>query len=230
MHCRSVAWYQLLGERNERGVCEFRQAMVDSDEWSIMYKLTPRMLQIFEKNLVEFHKLFDGDRCSGWQLEELIVNAVKSDTTAQHHVFWTEGGHDSKADIRIRTNGKEFLMQIKSGKATKKHINLSGPRHTRFNEDIEQITQSLLDRTDNIISTVYKKIDGKSGRKHIYQVSYIHIDLLKSDHSSWEEKGTSHYHTNKFDVVLKLSPKMSWQVWWKIPIQLAEQENPFIIG
>ena len=132
-----------------------------------MYKLTPRMLQHFRKNLEKFHELFDGGRCSGWQLEELMVNAIKSDTIAQHHVFWTEGGHDSKADMRVRTNGEEYLMQIKSGKVAAGHINLSGPRHSRFDGDIEQMTRSLQNRTDHIIATLYRKEDGISGRTHI---------------------------------------------------------------
>ena len=54
------------------------------------------------------------NRCSGWELEELIVNAITSDTQAQHHVRWRGAGHDDEADIVVRLNGKEYLVQIKS--------------------------------------------------------------------------------------------------------------------
>lgn len=64
-----------------------------------MYRLTPRMLQRLHHDLKKYHDLFTGGRCSGWELEELIVNAIKADTQAQHHVRWREAGHDDKADI-----------------------------------------------------------------------------------------------------------------------------------
>jgi hypothetical protein len=69
-----------------------------------MYELTPRMIQSFRNYLVKFHELFGGGRCTAWQQEELIVKAIKSDTQAQHNVFWTEAGHDDRADIRVGTN------------------------------------------------------------------------------------------------------------------------------
>lgn len=48
-----------------------------------MYKLTPRMLQDLESGLRKFHDLFGSGRCDGWQLEELLVRAIQSDTQAQ---------------------------------------------------------------------------------------------------------------------------------------------------
>jgi len=37
------------------------------------------MLQALEKDLREFHKLFQGGRCQAWQIEELIAKAIRSD-------------------------------------------------------------------------------------------------------------------------------------------------------
>lgn len=109
-----------------------------------MYKLTARMLQNLNKGLTRFHELFDGGRCDGWGLEELIVKAIKSDTSAHHHVFWKEAGHDDKTDIIVRINGGEFPIQIKSGKIySNGRLVLSGYRLGRFKGDFEKITDYL---------------------------------------------------------------------------------------
>jgi hypothetical protein len=52
-----------------------------------MYKLTNVMLQNLEKNLIEFHKLFQGGRCQAWQLEELVAKAINSDFNAKDKAF-----------------------------------------------------------------------------------------------------------------------------------------------
>ena len=50
------------------------------------YRLTPRMIQSLAGFLKEYHKLFSAGRCASWELEELVVKAIKSDTSANHHV------------------------------------------------------------------------------------------------------------------------------------------------
>ena len=93
------------------------------------------MRQRFEKDLRKYHDLFSGRRCAGWELEELIVAALKSDTAANHHVVWKEAGHDDKADITIRTNGNSHSLQVKSGQIKKDCLELSGYRLGRFKGD-----------------------------------------------------------------------------------------------
>ena len=195
-----------------------------------MYKLTPRMLQHLKRNLERYHELFDGGRCSGWELEEQIVKAIKSDTQAQHQVFWKEAGHDDKADILVRTNGQEYSIQIKSGEVKANRLALSGHRFGRFEGNLQQITQYLSAKSDNMISVAYERVDDDRGRQHIYQVSYVRINSIKPDNANWERKGKSYFQLNRYDVRLSLYPSMSWQVWWRIPIHLVEQEEPFIIG
>lgn len=70
-----------------------------------MYQLTARMEQTLRQYLKKYHDLFDGGRCSGWELEELVFKSIQSDSTAGHHATWEEGGHDDEADIRVRVNG-----------------------------------------------------------------------------------------------------------------------------
>lgn len=112
------------------------------------------MLRKFQSGIKKYHDLFDGGRCSGWEQEKLIVNAIKSDTTAQHHVLWKEAGHDDKADIEVQINDDTFPLQIKSGKVQvkKNQLIISGHRLGRFKEDLTKITKYLNRNSANIIS------------------------------------------------------------------------------
>ena len=195
-----------------------------------MYRLTPRMLQRLKRDFKKYHELFSGDRCSGWELEELIVVAIRSDTQAHHHVVWREGGHDDMADIVVRTNGDMHPIQIKSGRIKKDYLTLSGHRLGRFEGDLGKITSYLNKKTANIMTIPYKKVDDKRGRKHIYQVSYVniqHLTGLKSDR--WQKPKTTYEQTNDSGVIFSLRPSMSWQIWWKIPIALIQQEREMVI-
>ena len=77
-----------------------------------MYQLTSRMEQALRQSLEKYHYLFDGGRCSGWELEELVFKAIQSDNTAGHHAAWQEGGHDDQADIRVRVNGEVYCTRF----------------------------------------------------------------------------------------------------------------------
>ena len=192
------------------------------------YRLSPRMLQSLGRFLGEYHKLFSGGRCSGWELEELIVKSIKSDTQANHHVKWREGGHDYKEDIQVKTNDKSYSLQIKSGKITKDHLIISGNRLGRFQNNFSQITDFLNSKKDNIISIPYKKIDDHRGRLHYYQIAYVDADLIKNlDKDKWTKQGKQFLQKNKKDVEFSIRPSMSWQIWWKIPLPSIEFKELF---
>lgn len=194
-----------------------------------MYRLTPRMLQRFKRDLGKYHELFSGGRCGGWEQEELIVNAIKADTSAQHHVQWQEAGHDDKADIRVRTNGETHPIQIKSGQIKQEHLVLSGHRLGRFKGDMKEITNYLRSTEANIISVAYTRMDDDDGRKHIYQVRYVAIHMLQDlSVKNWKKKGTNFEQINSFGIKFEIHPSMSWQIWWKIPLELADEEEPFV--
>lgn len=196
-----------------------------------MYRLTPRMLQHFEQGLRRFHDLFSGGRCLGWQQEELIVGAIKADTQAQHHVFWKEGGHDDEADIQVRTNGDVHPLQIKSGKVSGGKLALSGHRLGRFNGDLRRITDYLNANSANILTVPYEQIDDDNGRTHIYTVSYVdvhHLTGLRAD--KWVKRGASYRQTNSYGVEFSLSPSMSWQIWWRVPLDKLTMDKEIRIG
>ena len=200
-----------------------------------MYELTPRMEQKFRSLLAEFHKLFDGSRCSGPLLEELLVNSIKSDTHSNHHVTWVENKHDDKYDIKVETNGKQHFLELKSGtvtgKGSAKALTLSGHRLGRFDEDLFKISDYLNTSDSQIISVPYRRVDNKVGRSHYYRVTYINADILKGvSGADWVKSGKQFKATNISGVELSLRPKMSWQVWWKIPYSLVVEKDEFNVA
>ena len=177
------------------------------------------MVQSLDRELEVFHRQFGGGRCAGWQLEELIVKAVKSDTSANHQVWWQEGGHDDKADITVQRNGAKELIQIKSGQVNRKgQLVLSGHRLGRFNADIAAITSYLNEKTASIISVSYKATEDNTGKHHLYELRYIDIETLKGiSIQGWQPNGKNFEQVNPSGVLLSLRPSMSWQIWWHIP-------------
>ena len=197
-----------------------------------MYDLTPRMLQSFRKDLETYHQLFMGGRCSGWELEELRVRAIKSDTQVHHHVIWAEKGHDDKADIIVKTNGAVHPIQIKSGevKPEKETLVLSGHRLSRFDGDFEKITEYLNGREASTISVPYRTQQSeKHGKVHIYQVMYVSHEVFGGlDPKAWQPtnpKKTSYLQVAPSGVECKITPKMNWQIWWEVPLDLLEKTD-----
>ena len=204
-----------------------------------MYRLTARMEQTLRQYLEKYHDLFDGGRRSGWELEELVFKAIQSDSTAGHHATWKEGGHDDEADIRVRVNGVVFPLQIKSGtiKQVKSdnektpHLVLSGHRMGRFKGDFGGMTEYLNEERADFLSIPYRKVDDHSGRHHIYQIVYVEgIYLRELNPAEWDKDKSSWKQINPNGVIFTVSPSMSWQVWWRIPLSLVNHSPEFIIG
>lgn len=165
-----------------------------------MYRLTARMEQTLRQYLEKYHDLFDGGRCSGWELEELVFKAIQADSTAGRHATWTEGGHDDEADIRVRVNGVVHPLQIKSGeiKLVKSgderspHLVLSGHRLGRFYGNFEEMTEYLNQDRADFLAIPYRKVDDDKGRHHIYQVVYVEQSYLRHlNPSRWEKVSES---------------------------------------
>lgn len=204
-----------------------------------MYRLTPRMQQALRQNLEKYHDLFDGGRCSGWELEELIYKSIQSDNTAGHHATWKEGGHDDQADVRVRVNGEIYPLQIKSGEIKqiksgderKPHLVLSGHRMTRFKGDFKAITEYLNEERADFLSIPYRKVDDDTGRHHIYRIVYVEgMYLRQLNPDQWETVKSSWRQVNPYGVIFTVSPSMSWQVWWRIPLLLVHHSPEFVIG
>ncbi len=205
-----------------------------------MYRLTARMEQTLRQNLKKYHDLFDGGRCSGWKLNELIFKSIQSDSTAGHHATWEEGGHDDQADIRVRVNGVVYPLQIKSGEIKQiksgdeklPHLVLSGHRLGRFEGNFKDMTEYLNEDRANFLSIPYRKVDDDKGRHHIYQIVYVEGGYLRQlNPFQWEQLSKSTWkQINPHGVIFTLHPSMSWQVWWRIPLSLVNHSQEFIIG
>ncbi|MCY4170026.1 MAG: hypothetical protein OXE59_06345 [Bacteroidetes bacterium] len=199
-----------------------------------VYRLTPRMEQNLRQSLSQYHHLFDGGRCSGWELEELFVKAIKSDTDANHLPKWREAGHDDMEDILIIENGNEYHIQIKSGKFSGKRdpkLQLSGHRLGRYNGDLNEITDYLNNRKANYITVPYRKLEDDYGRYHIYRLCYIdHYILAEIESQNWCKHGRQFRNQNKHGVLFKLVPSMSWQIWWDIPMRCLDMKEEFTDG
>ncbi|MCZ0931857.1 MAG: hypothetical protein OXJ52_01725 [Oligoflexia bacterium] len=57
-----------------------------------------------------------------------------------------------------------------------------------------------------------------------YLIYEIDPSILKPS-KSWIKKGKSYYQVNEKNVNLTISPSMSWQIWWEIPIEILESSG-----
>ena len=192
------------------------------------------MEQNLRQLIQQYHNLFDGGRCSGWELEELFVKAIKSDTNENHLPKWREAGHDDREDILVIENGKEYHVQIKSGRFSGKlepRLQLSGHRLGRFNGDLDAITDYLNRRTANYISVPYRKREDDYGRSHIYRLCYIdHFMSGMINANEWTQQGKHYRNKNEYGVSFRLMPSMSWQIWWDIPMDCLTMGDEFSDG
>ncbi len=202
-----------------------------------MWKLSRRSLQEFEKLLGDFHQLFSGCRCEGIQTEELLFRSINADPQAPSRAHWQEGGHDDEADIIIRDNGHVIPLQVKSGRERPRgKISLSGHRLGRFSGDVDEMS-AYLNRPDaaDIILLAYQRVDGEMGRRHIYKVGYLPIEMLRVVPENWlksvSPKGAVTYRQiNQRSIHMRIVERLSWQVWWEVPISLIEWEREMSFG
>lgn len=188
-----------------------------------MYKLTDIMFQNLEKDLKKFHELFQGGRCQAWQLEELIAKAIRSDFSKSESVIWKGNGHDIGCDIII--NNKHEI-QIKSGVIKKDNLILSGHRLGRFKQNFEAITNFLNQKSYLLVAVPYSVKECQLGKSHIYQIFYIDSNILKlDDYRKWQEVKSNYHYSNKHGVHFRISPSMSWQIWWTIPLYILSNDN-----
>ena len=196
-----------------------------------MYRLTAVMQQHIRQDLGRYHDLFSAGRCSGWELEEIVFRAIQSDNLAQHHARWRQRGHDAAADIRVRTNGDIHLLQIKSGEVGGGQLKLSGYRLGRFGGDLARITDFLNGNNSEIIAFPYRQANDANGRHHIYRICYANVEHLTGlEADRWERDGGISRQTNRHGVGFSLHPTMSWQIWWRIPVELLEMGPEIVIG
>ena len=188
-----------------------------------MYKLTNTMLQNLEKDLRKFHELFQGGRCQAWQLEELLAKAIRSDFGKVDRVLWKGNGHDIGCDIEVNDNVK---IQVKSGVIKKDRLVLSGHRLGRFGQSFEEITKFLNSNDYLLVAVPYLREENDNGNVHVYQIFYLDTKILGlGDYRKWQKVGSKYVALNEYGVELSISPSMSWQVWWSLPLDIIPEES-----
>lgn len=164
------------------------------------FRLSKEDKERIQSLLKEYHKLFPALKCRGECLEHIIARAIGGKVL---------GGHDKHSDIKVN----DSYIQIKSGVISTDTLTISGHRLTRFRGDFSEINKFLSEVETVIISISSRK------ESFDYIIYEIEPSLLKPSRE-WERKGKSFYQVNSNSVRLSISPSMSWQIWWRIPLKI----------
>lgn len=190
------------------------------------FQFTPAMRQEFTRQLEDYHKIFREVKCDGFHLEEIMVKAIQAERKNPYKVEWSGVNHKSTEDILL-TNKTEHRLQIKSGQLEKKGtvLKLSGYRM--------QKCKTLADKTEFInksdailLASPCTVTHDERGVTFEYKIYLVPKEAVTGYHpGKWSKIGkrggpvNDYFQTNEFGTRAKISPKMSQQVWWEIPIK-----------
>ena len=177
------------------------------------YKIPEKFNEYLGALIKEYHNIIPlwFTRCSASELEFLIAEAFKR--TGSEVTLLPKKSKDG--DLIVSSHSKSSFVQVKSGKITRNSkskedvLTISGYRLGRFKEDLSAISNFLNAREGIILSVPLK--DKK------YHVSTIDFEMLKVKKDKWNQVGKAFEQKNEHGVLLRISPSMSWQVWWYIP-------------
>lgn len=186
-----------------------------------LFEMSPITTTSLKTSLTVYHGLFRQNKCEAKEMEELVASALKIDPIYTDKVEWKSGSHEPGSDIII----PNIKLSIKSGTIKDETITISGNRLTKAKENFN-IINSLLKSyvSDVMICFVYEKKDDT------YQVIYVDSDVfiypeLASDWKNVMSKKsgntTAWTWTPPNDMLVKITPSMSWQVWWHIPLKIC---------
>lgn len=199
--------------------------LIKSQNLFIMSRISKDMLT---HDIQTFHGLFKSNKITGGYLEELMYRSIDIDPDYNGKVIWNSGSHAPGSDIVIYndTNKKDKLISIsvKSGTVTNNFIEISGNRLSQCNSDMNCIN-GLLKKyiSDVLIACSYNSESG------LYNIIYIDRSIFNypENGSGWIPKiglktgKISKYEYEQNGIISSITPSMSWQVWWKIPLCLC---------
>lgn len=205
---------------------------MSSDENS--FKFSENSLNILKQKLEQHHKLYKKIRSKAEYLEEIVAQALEEDG---QKIEWDPAGHAKDQDIKVNNT---HTLQIKSGTQTKKALRVSGHRLGRFlDEENKKSDKFLISVTDYLNKAKYQVVSlsdpiSKAKQKqqfeqkiykHVYEIRYVNVEKLKNVKAKeWKKVGKQYKQTNSFGVELSIIPKLSHQVWWKIPLDLTKKD------
>jgi hypothetical protein len=189
-----------------------------------MFVLDKTSEYVLKQKLQLFHGLFSKSKLQSHSLEELLYESIKTSPNYRNKIVWKSGSHFPDYDYIIE--GSQYI-EVKSGTTnSKEKVIISSHRLTRFNSDFNQINSFLRNKlTTQIISMEYDEANKR------YIIRYFDSRYLKpeSNIKMWvpqtDKKGilARYEQTNKYNVILKIYIKMSWQLWLEIPTSLVHQ-------
>jgi len=186
-----------------------------------MFELSKITVKTLASSLTMYHGLFQHNKCEAKEMEELVAKAIDMDPQYTGSVNWRSGSHEPGSDIVVGST----KLSIKSGSIRKDILTVSGNRLTKARGDFNVINSLLKSYvSDVVICLVYTEIDG------VYKVVYVDssVFLYPSEAKCWlpamsKKSGSISSYTWSPDngLVVKVTPAMSWQVWWHIPIAIC---------
>lgn len=187
-----------------------------------LFEMSEIVIKILEQKLIMYHGLFQQNKCEAKEMEELVASALDIDPVNAGFVDWKSGSHTPGSDIIIHNNNK---LSIKSGTIEKNMIVISGNRLTKAKENFN-IINSLLKSyiSDVMICFIYNQING------CYQIFYIdsNVFMYPDSAKSWKpivskKSGliSSWCYIVSNGMLIKITPAMSWQVWWYVPLNIS---------
>lgn len=185
-----------------------------------MIIITEKFLKNLKDNLLNHHKLYKEIRCKAEYLEELLTSALK---LSGFKVVWKPASHDKKKDLVVENNN----ISVKSGvlMPKKEMLEVSGHRLTRFNHNLEKITQYLNKSTDTLC--VYNP--ERKSTNHKYSLALIKKEKFSGlEESKWNDLGKTYIQENDFGVQFRIQKDMSDQIWWQIPIKKLDIDKIII--
>jgi len=135
---------------------------------------------------------------------------------------YVEGSMEQQRDFSLVYNkNKKVRISVKSGAVIKNNLVISGSRLTKFEcmeSKVEYLNNKII---DGIISVRF--VLNKQGKYQKCEFRYIDSRVfqpLQADAFTQRVK-SSYESISKNGIVTELYPKMSWQVWYKIPLNLV---------
>lgn len=168
--------------------------------------ITKKVANLLRDGLNKHHDLYKSP-CKSEYLENQYYNAFLESNHYQN-VIWNCGSHN-RYDIILQYENKNINVSIKSGLLKNNKLLISGYRLSKYNGCLNHINNLLLEyKPDIMITTPF--IEDR------YKIFIIDPILFSNPIDSFN-------HTFNNGINAKIHEKMSYQIWWEIPIKLCQE-------